>query len=166
MCSPSLRAPLRANVSVLYRVFLSFIVLCFSSCASPRPAPAPPPLPAPPAAAPAAPPNLEVLLSEVIERADEDGLSYAKVFIDGAPAGRTDTAPRSREKRWEGRVEPGNHPVRLELWVLPDLGEWRLLPDGAQPRERFVRIAEGETARLGVRRDAGGRYDFTVGRTK
>ncbi|MCX5789302.1 MAG: hypothetical protein NTX64_12465 [Elusimicrobia bacterium] len=134
-------------------------MLCLAACAGPRPAhgPAPPSGP---------PPNLEVSLSEVIERADQDGLSYAKVFVDGQPAGQTDTGPRSHEKRWEGRVEPGNHPVRLELWVLRDLGDWTRLSDEDQPRERFVRVEGEGKARLELRRTASGRYDFTAGRTK
>lgn len=117
---------------------------------------------APPASPPAA--NLELRIVEVIERADLDGLSYAKVHVGGEPRGQTEIAPRSREKRWSGRVAPGNHPVRVELWVLPGTADWRRLPDDAQPRERFVRVEEGSRSVYSLRRHPSGRYDYEVTR--
>ncbi|MBI4424526.1 MAG: hypothetical protein HY554_12400 [Elusimicrobia bacterium] len=104
-------------------------------------------------------------LREVIQRADQDGLSYAKVFVDGVALGQTSTGARSQEKSWAGRVEPGNHPVRLELWVLPGLGAWERLADAEQPRERFVRVEAASRTRVQVLRRAGeGGYDFSVAR--
>ncbi|MBI5202969.1 MAG: hypothetical protein HY925_15365 [Elusimicrobia bacterium] len=136
------------------------LLLLLSACAAPKPAsqPAPPAPPSPPAA----PPNLEVRVSEVIQRADLDGLSYAEVFLDGAPAGRTDVAPRSKEKRWSAALPPKNYAVRLELWLLPGTGEWTRLPDDRQPRERFVRAEAATRAVLLLRRHPSGRYDFDV----
>ncbi|MBI4347887.1 MAG: hypothetical protein HY553_13605 [Elusimicrobia bacterium] len=141
---------------------VSALLLLLAACAGTRPAI--PPTPAAPPPAPEAPHNFEVRVTEVVERADLDGLSYADVFIDGAAAGRTNIAPRSQEKRWSGRVEAGNRPVRVEIWVLPGTGEWSRLPDAQQPRERFVRLEGPSRAVLVLRRHPSGSYDFGVTR--
>lgn len=112
----------------------------------------------------AGPMNLEVRVTEVIERADLDGLAYAKVFVGGEERGQTNIAPRSQLKRWEGRVDPRNLPLRLELWVLPGTGDWQRLADDAQPRERFVRVEAGARSVVELRRHPSGRYDFEVRR--
>lgn len=145
------------------RLFLAALVAAgCSPAARPRDEAGPPA-----SAAKAGPPaNLELRVREVVERPELDGLSYARVFVAGEEKGRTDTGPRSGTKRWEGRLEPGNHPVRLELWVLPGLGEWERLPDPAQPRERFVRIEAGSKAVVELRRHPGGRYEFVVSRER
>lgn len=137
-------------------------VFLLLGCATPRPASPPPAPPAPPPVA--SPPNLEIRVSEVIERADLDGLSYAAVFIDGVAAGQTNIAARSQEKAWSAAVEPMNHAVRVELWILPGTGEWSRLEDEQQPRERFVRAEGGTRAILVLRRHPSGRYDFDVTR--
>lgn len=100
----------------------------------------------------------------MIERPELDGLSYAVVFVAGREAGRTAAAPRSRAKSWEGNVEPGNRPLRVEVWVLPGLGEWERLGDDEQPRERFVRVEAGARTLVELRRRPSGRYDIQVNR--
>lgn len=123
------------------------ILLCLilaAGCHATKPAL---PTPAPPS--PAA--NFEVLVHEAVERPDEEGTSYAKVFIDGAFVGQTTEGPKSVEKFWRGPLAAGNRLLRLEYWVLPGLGEWERLPEDRQPRERFVRVEEGPKTSVRVR---------------
>lgn len=146
--------------------FASFAVLsfCLAGCAASTPAPSPAGAGAVAAPTPVPGANLEVRVSEVVERADLDALSYAKVYVDGELKGQTNIAPRSQDKSWQGVVPPGNHPVRAEMWDLPGTGDWQKPPDDAQPRERFVRVEAGGRAILAIRRHPGGRYDFDVTR--
>ena len=59
--------------------------------------------------------------------------------------------PRSQERRVRLKLPAGNQPVRLEHWFLPPVGEWTLLPEALQPRERFMRIDDATIARLTLR---------------
>lgn len=120
-------------------------------CAAPPPAPAP---------APAA--NFAVVVDEAVEKAEDEGTAYAKVFVDGAIAGQTSTGPRSQEKHWETRLAPGNRLIRVEYWVLPGLGAWEKLPDDFQPRERFFRIEERLKTKLTVRFSEKGRSNAVI----
>lgn len=102
---------------------------------------------------PAAPPevkdpNFVLVVNEVVPNPDDDGVSFTKVFVDGAEAGKTAVGKRSESRALKLKLPAGNRPVRLEQWVLPAVGEWSKLPDGQQPRERFVRIEDGTIATL------------------
>ncbi len=113
--------------------------------ASPEP-PAPPPPPPP-----VENPNFELTVSEVVQNPGDDGVSYTKVFVDGAEAGETEVGRKSQTRTLSLKLTPGNHPIRLEQWVLPPVGEWTRLPDDEQPRERFVRVEDGQISRLELR---------------
>lgn len=123
----------------------SLLLLILAGCAGPATKPAAPPDALPPAA------NLEVVVHEVVAKAEEEGTGQAKVFIDGQPAGETETGPRSKEKSWTGSAVPGNRLVRVEYWILEGLGSWARLPDDQQPRERFVRVEAGSRTRVALR---------------
>jgi len=94
----------------------------------------------PRAALPSAPPNFELSSYEVVEKEESDALAMVRVFVGGSLAGQTETAPLSKEKRWTGRLQPGNRPLRFERWVLRGTGPWAKAEDDFQPRERFYRI--------------------------
>lgn len=127
------------------------------ACAAPRPAPAPGGAGGAPAAAAEAPspevrdPNLVLVVSESVPDPADDGGSFTKVFVDGEEAGRTAAGPRSETRVLKLKLPAGNRPVRLEQWVLPPEGDWTRLDEARQPRERFVRIEDGSTARLELR---------------
>ena len=124
-----------------------------AGCAGAPPAPIVlPPPPPPPLAA-----NLEVTVEEAVGSSEADGYAYARVFVGGRELGQTEAGPRSAPKRWSGRLEPGNHPLRLEYWTLPGVGEWERLPADWQPRERFVRVEAGKRTRMRLRFTDGGR---------
>jgi len=91
-----------------------------------------------------------------VPNADDEGVSFTRIFVDGAEAGKTAVGPRSQEKRVRLKLPLGNLLVRLEHWSLPPVGEWSRLPDTLQSRERFVRIEEGSIARLTLRYDPSG----------
>ena len=128
-------------------------VLIAAACAGPRPEQFPKPQPpAPPAdVVEVKDPNFEAVVSEAVPNADDEGVSFTKIFVDGKEAGKTAVGPRSREKHARLKLPAGNQPVRLEHWFLSQIGEWTRLPDALQPRERFVRIEEGTIARLFLR---------------
>lgn len=84
--------------------------------------------------------NFVLLVNEAVGSPADDLGSYTTVFIDGKMAGDTQKAPKSTEKKWGVRLEPGNHPVRFEKWNLPMLGGWVALASQWQPNERFIRI--------------------------
>jgi len=96
-------------------------------------------------------PNFILVVSESVPNPDDDGACFAKVFIDGREAGKTDVGRKSEEHLLKLRLPAGNQPVRLEYWVLPAVGEWTKLDDSRQPRERFVRVEEGSLVRLSLR---------------
>jgi hypothetical protein len=114
-----------------------------------------PPAPPPPPVVEKA--NFELVVAEVVPTAEDEGVSQTALFVEGAPAGRTEAGPRSAERRLRLRLPPGNHLIRLEHWELPPVGEWTRLPDSRQPRERFVRVEDGALSRLTLRYDAEGR---------
>lgn len=128
-------------------------VLIAAACAGPRWAEFPKPLPPPPpvAVVEARDPNFEAVVIESVPNAEDEGVSFTQVFVDGRKAGHTAVGPRSQEKRARLKLSAGNQPVRLEHWFLPPIGEWTRLPEALQPRERFVRIEEGAIARLTLR---------------
>lgn len=101
--------------------------------------------------------NFELVVNEVVASAEDEGVSQTALFVEGAPAGRTEVGPRSAERRLRLRLPPGNHLIRLEHWELPPVGEWTRLPEARQPRERFVRVEDGALSRLTLRYDAKGR---------
>ena len=125
----------------------------FAACVGPRQAEFPEPLPPPPPVAviEAEDPNFEAVVIEAVPNAEDEGVSFTKIFIDGKEAGKTAVGPRSQEKHVRLKVPAGNQPVRLEHWFLPPIGEWTVLSEDRQPRERFVRIEEGTISRLTLR---------------
>jgi hypothetical protein len=129
------------------------LVLFLAACAGQRQAEFPKPLPPPPpvVVVEVKDPNFELVAVEAVPNADEEGVSFTKIFVDGKEAGKTAVGPRSQEKRARLKLPAGNQPVRLEHWFLPPIGEWTRLPDALQPRERFVRIEDGTIARLTLR---------------
>ena len=127
------------------RVSWALALWAVSGCAAPRPRPETKAAFAVPDA------NFEFTVYDVVERADEEGTSYAKVFVDGALVGQTPTGPKSHDKSWSGRLSPGNRLLRVEYWILPGLGSWERLPDDYQPRERYIRIEEGRKTKLRVK---------------
>ncbi|MBI4375843.1 MAG: hypothetical protein HY549_05270 [Elusimicrobia bacterium] len=96
--------------------------------------------------------NFVLSVSEAVADPARDLPSYAKVFIDSAETGRTPSAPRSEEKFWGIRLEPGNHLFRFEYWMAvssaPELAmsteAWKPLGSQWQPIERFIRIEPGQ----------------------
>jgi hypothetical protein len=130
------------------------LVLLLAACAGPKQAKFPEPPPPPPPVAVVAEvkdPNFELVVSESVPNADDEGVSFTKVFVDGKEAGKTAVGPRSQEKHVMLKLEAGNQPVKLEHWFLPPVGEWTRLPDALQPRERFVRIDAATIAKLALR---------------
>lgn len=132
---------------------LLVVLLALAACAVPAPKPGVvsdlPPQPAP--VVEVADPNFELVVTEAVPNADDEGVSYTVVFADNKEAGKTAVGPRSQERRARLRLPVGNQPVRLEQWYLPPVGEWTRLPDSRQPRERFVRVEDGEIVRLELR---------------
>lgn len=124
-----------------------------AGCVGPRQAEFPKPAPPPPLVAVVAvkDPNFEAVIAETVPNVDDEGVSFTKIFVDGNEAGKTGVGPRSQEKHVRLKLPTGNQPIRLEHWLLPPVGEWTILPESRQPRERFVRIEDGTIARLTVR---------------
>ncbi len=112
-------------------------------------------------------PNLEVVVFEVVDSAEEDGVSFTAVSVDGVPSGKTTAGPRSSEKIWSARVAPGNHLLRMEHWSVGPEGEATRLNDDLQPRERFVRVDAATKSRVSLRvSDQGRRQEQTLTREK
>ena len=135
------------------RALIPFFVM-LGACAGPKPATFPerPPLPPPVVVvAEVKDPNFELVVSESVPNADDEGVSFTKVFVDGKESGKTAVGPRSQEKHVKLKLETGNQPVRLEHWFLPPVGEWTRLGDDQQPRERFVRVDAATIAKLTLR---------------
>ncbi len=128
-------------------------VLLAAACAGPKTAEFPKPLPPPPPVVivEVKDPNFELVVVEAVPNADDEGVSFTKIFVDGKEAGKTPVGPRSQERRVRLKLATGNQPVRLEHWFLPPIGEWTLLPPALQPRERFVRVEDATIARLTLR---------------
>jgi hypothetical protein len=148
------------------RRFLAVFVLLSAACGAPRvperlDRPAEPVVEAP---RPVERPNLELAVSEVVPNADDEGIAYTILFVEGAPAAKTPVGPRSAERRVLLRLPAGNHLVRLEHWSLPPVGDWERLPGERQPRERFVRVDDESLTRLSLRYDADGRPSLSVER--
>lgn len=101
--------------------------------------------------------NFVLSVSEAVAGPEEDTPAYAKVYIDGKPAGETPKGPKSQEKKWGAHLSPGNHLFRFEYWVLPGAGDWGLLDDQWQPTERFIRIEEGGRTAVPLKFYEGGR---------
>lgn len=138
----------------------------FAACVGPRQAEFPAPLPPPPpiAVVEVKDPNFEAVVIEAVPNAEDEGVSFTKIFIDGKEAGKTAVGPRSQEKHVRLKVPAGNQPVRLEHWFLPPIGEWTLLPEALQPRERFVRIEDGTIAQVTLRYGADGAPSLALSR--
>ena len=128
-------------------------LLIGAACAGPKQAKFPEPLPPPPPVAviEVKDANFEAVIVEAVPNADDEGVSFTKIFVDGKETGKTAVGPRSREKHVRLKLPAGNQPVRLEHWFLPPIGEWTRLPDALQPRERFVRVEDGAITRLTLR---------------
>jgi N-acetylneuraminic acid mutarotase len=127
--------------------------------------PPPPPLDA--AQSPDAPkhPDLEILTYEVTGANTEESYCYAKIYADGKLLGQTETAQRSRPKRWLGTLPAGNHPLRIELWDRLSTEESARRPEDQQPRERFVRVEPGTNTKVELKlSDSGRRYSYIVTR--
>ena len=141
-------------------------VLLAAACAGPKQTERPQTLPPPPHAGTleVKDPNFEAVVVEAVPNADEEGVSFTMIFVDGKMAGKTEVGPRSQEKRVRLKLPAGNQPVRLEHWFLPPVGEWTLLPEALQPRERFVRIEDGTIAHLTLRYDPAGRPALSLSR--
>lgn len=141
-------------------------LLIAAACAGPKKAEFPTPLPPPPpvTVAEVKDPNFEAVVVEAVPNADEEGVSFTMIFVDGKMAGKTEVGPRSQEKHVRLKLPAGNQPIRLEHWFLPPVGEWTLLPERLQPRERFVRIEDGTIARLTLRYDPAGRPSLALSR--
>lgn len=137
-----------------------------AACGGPRQAgsperPAPPP---PGAVMEVKDPNFEAVVIETVPNADDEGVTFTKIFIDGKEEGQTTVGSRSQEKRVRLKLPEGNRPVRLEHWLLPPIGEWTRLPDSQQPRERFVRIEDGTIAQVTLRYGPGGSPSLAISR--
>ncbi len=134
------------------------VLALLAACAAPRPAAPPrqPDQPAPVAPVEVKNPNFELVVTEAVPNADDEGVSFTKIFVDGKEAGKTPVGPRSQERRVQLNLPTGNQPVRLEHWILPSVGEWTRLPDAQQPRERFVNVKDGGITRLTLRYAADG----------
>lgn len=148
------------------RALALLAVLIAAACVGPRQAEFPEPLPPPPpvAVVEVENPNFEAVVIEAVPNADDEGVSFTKIFIDGKEAGKTAVGPRSQEKHVRLKVPAGNQPVRLEHWFLPPIGEWTLLPEALQPRERFVRIEDGTIAQVTLRYGADGVPTLAISR--
>jgi hypothetical protein len=140
--------------------------LIAAACVGPRQSefPESPPAPPPVAETEVKDPNFEAVVIETVPNAEDEGVTFTKVFIDGQEAGLTPVGPRSREKRVRLKVPAGNRPVRLEHWFLPPIGEWTRLPDEQQPRERFVRIEDGTIAQVTLRYGSDGAPSLAISR--
>jgi hypothetical protein len=141
-------------------------VLIAAACAGPHKAESHKPLPPSPpvTVVEVKDPNFEAIVVEAVPNADDEGVSFTKIFVDGKESGKTAVGPRSQEKRVRLKLPVGNQPVRLEHWLLPPVGEWTLMPEALQPRERFVRIEEGLIARLTLRYGPGGPPAISISR--
>ncbi len=85
-------------------------VLIAAACAGPRWAefPKPPPSPPPVAVVEVKDPNFEAVVIETVPNADDEGVSFTKVFVDSQEAGHTSVGPRSQEKRVRLKLPAGN----------------------------------------------------------
>lgn len=142
------------------------LVMLLSDCGGPRLAKFPEPPPPPPLVSivEVKDPNFEAVIIEAVPNADDEGVSFTKIFVDGKEAGKTTVGPRSQERRVRLKLPAGNQPVRLEHWFLPSIGEWTVYPESRQARERFVRIEDATIARLTLRYGADGAPSLSLSR--
>ncbi len=109
--------------------------------------------------------NFIVTVSEAVADADEDVSAFTKVFVDGKPAGQTEIAPKSKEKKWGLALPDGNHLIRFEQWYLPLPGEWTPLGPQWQPEERFIRVERGLRTLVALKfSDGERRYSLQISR--
>ncbi|MBI5882586.1 MAG: hypothetical protein HZB91_05730 [Elusimicrobia bacterium] len=101
--------------------------------------------------------NFELTASEVVESAEADTVGFVKVFVDNELAGQTQAGPRSSERRWQGKLAPGNRLLRFEAWNMSPAGEPEAAAEEFQPRERFVRVEEGFRTKVLLKFSDGGR---------
>jgi len=135
--------PRHACVSRRLGFFLLMALLAVA-CAAPQPA-SRPPLTTTVVEPPKPPPdNLEIVDYEIVPGPEHDWPARTRVYIDRAYAGQTEEAPRSREKRWSGRVAEGNRLIRLERWTFPRVWDWVKASEDDQLPERFVRVRPGK----------------------
>ena len=125
--------------------------------------PVPNPIPHEPQPPISADSNFVLIVSEAVGSPEQDLGSYTKVFIDEKPAGQTQAAPKSTDKKWGAKLEPGNHPVRCEKWNQPMFGDWAALGAQWQPNERFIRVRPNERTIARLKFYDGGRgYSLDV----
>lgn len=137
------------------KALLPAALIILSACSTPTPKPEAPSVAAPAPAFEEPPevkdPNFILTVEETVPNPDDDGVCFTKVFVDGKESGKTAVGRKSVSRSLKLKLPLGNHPVRLEQWLLPPVGEWAPLEEELQPRERFVRIEEGTIARLLLR---------------
>lgn len=112
------------------------------------------------------PPSIIVEVYEVVTSREKEAITCTWIYAGGRLAGKTTAALKSVKKRWEGRLEAGNHPLRFQRWRLVDDHTW--MPDRGerQPRERFVRVQEGLQTLVRIKYYDGGRkHDIQIERT-
>lgn len=109
----------------------------------------------------AANPNFDLTVREVVATPEEDTEVYAEVFVDGKPAGQTESGRRSQEKRWAAELEEGNRLMRFEVWDSSVTAlRW---PEDRQPRERFIRVEQGKKTKVELRFfDQGRQYELGI----
>ena len=102
-------------------------------------------------------PSIIVEVYEVMTSREEEAITSTWIYAGGRLAGKTSAGLTSVKKRWEGRLEVGNHPLRFQRWRIIDDNTW--IPDRKerQPKERFVRVLEGMQTRVRIKYYDGGR---------
>ncbi len=144
------------------RAAAAFLALSTAACAGKAVAPVTAP---PPKAHAAEPPNIVVQVHEVVSSREEDGISSTWIYAQGKRIGRTPPGYFSQIKRWEGRLPPGNHPLRFERWTMTADDTWEPAPAELQPPERFIRVRRGMRTEVQIRyHDKGRKYKLNIDR--
>jgi hypothetical protein len=115
-------------------------------------APPPPPPPVVPADA-----NFVLTLVEAVPTPEADIQAYAVVTVDGKEQGRTQTGPKSQEKKWGAALVPGNHLFKFEVWFSTAADTWTPLASSWQPPERFIRVDGALRTTAALKLTEGGR---------